>query len=435
MFQIKTDSDIIIYAPLQGKVFTVDEEKNNFLVEIKEGKELSDLVIEENQEFLTQLTSWGLVTESPIIRTFPEANSIFKPTNVTLFPTSLCNLVCVYCYASAGSEALNLDINIARAGIDLAVKNAIEQKEKRVRISLHGGGEPTLRIDFINEITNYAKHLGKANDLRITFSTVTNGCMNDEQLKWVLENKPGLTFSFDGPREIQESQRPTRNGTSSYDWALSNFKEIHKQGIKFAYRPTITKASADMLPEMMDFFKGLKMSNRVHVEPLSECGRCTESNQTEPQAELYVKKFLEAQKRAEQIGINLYTAENNFGKPSLYFCGALQDTFSITPQGFVSSCYEATKTSDSTSKIFFYGKYNKGTNQFDIDKDKLLQLRSRSANNIAYCGKCVAKYDCKGGCPAKSDDLFKPNQYQCNITQEFIKDKLVTMVDKAKKGE
>ena len=54
----------------------------------------------------------------------------FKPTVVTLFPTSRCNLRCIYCYADAGElELKDLDFNIAQNSIDFIVENAIEKAD------------------------------------------------------------------------------------------------------------------------------------------------------------------------------------------------------------------------------------------------------------------------------------------------------------------
>ena len=54
-----------------------------------------------------------------------------RPTAVTLFLTSACNLRCVYCYASGGEQPRYLDEQVALDAIDFVVDNAVADGRPR----------------------------------------------------------------------------------------------------------------------------------------------------------------------------------------------------------------------------------------------------------------------------------------------------------------
>lgn len=407
LFQIKKNDLVMVYAPLSGSLFSLSADEHNELSDVLAGREPS-------MDLRTKLRSMRVLRDEPIPDLKKQLKNDFFPTAVTLFPTSRCNLECIYCYATAGVEIYDMDFETARTAVDIVHDNLKKIGKETFSLTFHGGGEPLTHFGFVKEISEYVKSFGM--DTRL--SSATNGCLNDKQLAWIIQNNVNLTFSLDGPREIQEKQRPTKNGRSSYDWAMNSVKELTGK-VNFGFRPTITKASVEILPEMVEFFYNLNSSKKLHVEPMSDCGRCADTHATGPNPMRFVEKYLEAKQVAQKLGINLYCAEDNIGKGGPYFCGALGQNFAVTPQGYLSSCYEATKPSDETSKNFFYGKIENGN--IAVNEEKLGELRSRSLDNIEHCTDCFLKYDCKGGCPAKNIDMFQPDTDTCEITQELGK--------------
>src|SRR5690349_5163663 len=104
----------LIYAPLQRTAFIANTSLVNLLSDLREGIDRSaDL---DSIEFLRGL---GLVDGEPVARPITKFSGPPKPTNLTLFMTTGCNLRCTYCYASAGDKPTRgMSLETACRGID-----------------------------------------------------------------------------------------------------------------------------------------------------------------------------------------------------------------------------------------------------------------------------------------------------------------------------
>ena len=141
---------MLAYFPLLGLVFKVDKESSDFLARVSKGD--FRIAHPRQEKLLEMLLELGLGEDAPQPLPAPDA---YAPTMVTLCPTTECNLRCVYCYASGGSQAGRLSSDIARTAIDYIIGNARDKGEETTSISFHGGGEPTLHISILRDILDY----------------------------------------------------------------------------------------------------------------------------------------------------------------------------------------------------------------------------------------------------------------------------------------
>src|SRR5207245_1388891 len=131
----------------------------------------------------------------------------WKPTEVTLFLTNACNLRCSYCYASAGDYKGSLDLETARAAVELVAKNAVELGKKEFRVSYHGGGEPTLAWDTLTGSARYAEELAAKHGMKVMLSLASNGVMPAKKVDWVARHIHDFSISYDGPAWVQDKHR------------------------------------------------------------------------------------------------------------------------------------------------------------------------------------------------------------------------------------
>lgn len=95
--------------------------------------------------------------------------------------TYRCNLNCPYCFTkSSGYYNLNKDMEeeTAYQSIDELLKNS-ESKYLAIKFF---GGEPLLRFDLIQKITEYAKQQAKARDKKFHFIIYTNGVLFEDNI-------------------------------------------------------------------------------------------------------------------------------------------------------------------------------------------------------------------------------------------------------------
>ncbi len=432
LFSIPCEDQFMIYAPLKRTVFLVNEPAVELLTRMKEG-ELSEKEIENNYEIFEQLEEEGIVNNPGNDLPSEIKDDRFLPTQVTLIPTTNCNLRCVYCYARAGEKIKNMDWEVAKASIDMSISSALKLKNKSFHLGFHGGGEPTLRLNFLRKCIKYAEKEGNAKSLEPKFSIVTNGVMEKDKADFMAQNIDNVLFSVDGPKDVQDKQRPMPNGDGSSKNVFKTIERFDELGIRYGIRSTITQYSVDRMTEIIDFFhENFQSVEHIQFEPLFGCGRSLDSGWKAPSEEAFIENYDKAKKKASSHRLNLRYSGADLERISTRFCGAAGDNCYVTPDGFISSCIEVTSNEDPRSKLFFYGEYSKEKKKFEVDKEQLLKLRNTIVENMESCQKCFLKWNCAGDCLAKrfykKDDepLEGP---RCEINRALALIKLKEIID------
>jgi len=100
------------------------------------------------------------------------------------------------------------------------------QDEPNIAISFFGG-EPLLNFSLIKKVVPYARENANKANKKVSFNIVTNGTLlDDKNIHYFKENGVVVHVSFDGPKEIQDLQRPFKNGKGSYDATLPRLKKL-----------------------------------------------------------------------------------------------------------------------------------------------------------------------------------------------------------------
>lgn len=434
LFVIPDKEDFFLYAPLKGVLLKVNSGIIDLLKKVKEKQ-----IDPESEKTLQPLIESGIISDSEEIKPSKRKNDL-KPTGVTLMPTTDCNLRCIYCYGEGGVNPSDLDEETALATIDFIINNAIKKQEKKISVSLHGGGEPLLwknRKLLINTV-DYVKRKCSENDLEFRISAATNGVLNKEQLEFIKENICNLTLSFDGPEDIQNKQRPGVNGTKTFNKVMKTLEYFEQNKINYGIRSTITRDSVHRMEELVTFFNSISSNKRVHFEPLFECGRCKTTKSKSPDSKTFLENMIKALETARKQSMGIKYSGSSVERVSDSFCGAAGSNFCVTQDGNITSCYEVIREDDSRSEIFFYGSFNRKTKEFEFDKIALENLASRTIDNLPYCSDCFVKYSCAGDCLAKVEtegDMFDPSKnLRCDINREILKYKF-DHIDKGGKNE
>ena len=416
LFVIPKQDNFILYLPLENR--TAMEVTPGVLTILKNASSITE---KDSSDGLVKrlLDRKVLVPEDYKINGFHKNNSSYAPTRVTLLPTSDCNLKCIYCYASSGDTKVNMPFDTAKTTIDFIAKNAVERGEKDIGVSFHGGGEPFMNFPLIAAAVEYSKEVSKDKGLKSDYSVVTNAVLNQEQLNFLANNKFRVNISLDGPRDIQDFQRPLKDGRSSYEQVMNTIKFMEENRQNYGIRSTITNYNLPRLKEMIAFFRENTSLKEVHFEPVFECGRCEKTDTKEPNPKEFLEKIIEAKDYAETKGMSIYYSGGRFDSTTDHFCGAAGSNFMITPYGNITTCLEVSSPDDPRKEIFYIGKQVNGG--FEVYQDKIDYLKSRTVDNISHCTDCFSKYNCAGDCLAKvvtKGSLFDTSEnFRCDINR------------------
>jgi uncharacterized protein len=329
------------------------------------------------------------------------APTAVAPTAVTLFLTSACNLRCVYCYASGGERRQYLDPQIAFDAVDLVVANALERGADDVRVSFHGGGEPTLAADTLRRCVRRAQRRCGENGLALRTGTATNGVMSDDMRDFLAETMTSVMVSVDGPPEVQDRLRPRPDGGPSSDEVARTLERLSRSDVTLGVRLTCTDEVLDHAEETVAHLAGAYRVKTVHLEPLFVCGRSVGSGLRAPSAERFVEAYRACAAVAADFGVDLTYSGARQGSLCHAFCQVSLPSFNVTTVGDVTACYEVTQRDDPRAGVFLYGRHDAATRSFVFHPQRVAALRRLTVDEAPRCARCFAKYHCAGDCPSK----------------------------------
>jgi len=322
---------------------------------------------------------------------------------ISFFVTTDCNLACDYCYVSTDDCDKNnktqkknqtIDIDFAINGLDFFLSQSIP-----AHLRFFGPGEPTMRIDVIKRIVNYAREKVGNN---VSLEIQTNGVFNNDTARYLADNFDIIWISSDGLPQHHDAHRKSHNGMGSSSIIEKNVKFLVKNGKGMTgIRATITRENNHLQDETLRYFASLGVR---HVwtdpifPPLGQTGEDIEG--VEPLD--FAKYMLSAQKVANEYGMicgSLLTA--NFDEKVEINCRACLPMPHLTTDGYISACdlalFGEIKDEDRMSP-FIYGKWNKEENKIELDFFKIKQLQSRTVKNMPGCKDCIVKNNCAGWC-------------------------------------
>ncbi|MCP3889900.1 MAG: SPASM domain-containing protein [Desulfobulbaceae bacterium] len=428
IFEIVGRDKTLIYAPLLGLACSSTSKLINTLCDIKD----NESTIPGKNKQVEQLLSMGFIEEKQSKaelqkKTYQSFTAPFLPCEVTLFMTANCNLACKYCYGNGGDCKNIIDHDVAFSTIDLLFDNAKRTQTKEVRVSFHGGGEPTLEFKQIQACVNYTKDLSKSTSIKSEFGLTSNGVIQPSSLTWIIENIDHINISFDGPEDIQNHQRPTLDGRGSFKAVTQTLKALDSAEKQYCIRGTITQFCEDRIPEIAEYIVNNHTANTLQLEPMFGVGRALTSKMVPPNPENFIHGYLEAEKICKKREVKLKFSGHRFPHTSNAFCGIGRKNFAVTPEGLVTSCFEVLEEVDERSEVFFFGKYHEGS--FLFDEKKIRTLREFSETTPQFCKNCFAQFHCTGDCRGKGLFLATMENYQgggrCHIVQGLIKAKLL----------
>ncbi len=352
--------------------------------------------------------------------------------HATLFVTQDCNMRCPYCYADGGGYGGggSMSEETALRAVDWLLKQAGDSKH--IGVSFFGG-EPLLNFALVENVVAHVRR--KAGDSRdLEFGMTTNASLLDDRtLDFLAANKFKICASVDGPRHIQNRNRPLKNGQDSYDTVAPKVRKLLS-----ALPDSICRATfgGDCDPlEIADELRALG-SRQVHLQwasgslitanrPAPGCGGM-KAHSHDALIELYRSTVLrfrravaehdmaEARAAASLSNLTRYMYKFLGGNDLLravgkfrryFFCGRAMIMVAVAANGDIYPCHRFVGAPG-------YRMGNVHTGEFQREKF----LRSPVVEN-PECAACWARYLCGGNChhdnATATGDPMRPDPRSC----------------------
>lgn len=336
-----------------------------------------------------------------------------RPSSMLLGLTDNCNLACSYCFVK--QKPLEMTYEIAEKSIEWLLNNHSNDSTPLVTFF---GGEPLLKYsDIIVPIVEKYKE-------KVNFSITTNGTLLDEdKVDFFYKNNVGILLSFDGIKEVQNTQRAGKE-INSFEAVRDNIPYLLLRFPNTTMRMTLTKLAIPHLYDTILLAEEFGFKNITFCPNAYEDWDWDDAVAYEEQLEkigLHIfKSFYNNNDIAIRVNplidyfnnIELGIQGNLHYNNSLMRCGLGTTSCAITPEGQIIPCQEKISCPTWVIGNVFEGIDPKAHETF-------LKWYINKMNNDFICNrKCVTLKEnvhcLNNTCPSRLEDLnFKPSTATC----------------------
>jgi uncharacterized protein len=186
---------------------------------------------------------------------------------------SECNIDCDYCFYLHKAKLLEhpAQARMSDETLESYIKQYIESQTGEEVIFSWQGGEPTLMgIDFYQRVVELQKRYAKPGQ-RIENDLQTNGIALDDDWAIFLKRHHFLVgLSIDGPQELHDFYRKTRNGKPTFEYVLNASKLLRQYEIPFAALCVVNRQNAKQGKVVYRFLVDEIGATRVQFNPAVE---------------------------------------------------------------------------------------------------------------------------------------------------------------------
>lgn len=347
--------------------------------------------------------------------------------------TNRCNHLCKYCRATNSNIPMaDMDLRTAYKVIDFIF--SIPNKSLVIEFQ---GGEPLLNWKTIKETVLYVKSKNEKEKKDVVLSLVTNlSLMDDEKLKFLVENNVSICTSFDGPAKLHNLNRKYTGG-DSYFITKSWFKKIYMVIQRFSNGKkdslpsalmTTTRYSFPYWKEIVDEYRSLGIGG-IFIRPLSPIGYAKDMWSEigyEPYEFLnfyekvmdYVLLINETERFIERNAA-IKLRKILFNEDPNYFdlrspCGAVIGQLAYNPNGDIYTCDEGRMLGTMGDYTFKLGNvFVSSYKDIVCCKNAVRCIFSSVLENYPMCMRCAFKPYC-GVCPVFNHVSYGKPYYHKN---------------------
>lgn len=169
---------------------------------------------------------------------------------VELLVTEKCNLGCVYCLAGTSARMPKMTPETAYRAVDLAFAME-EAQELAFELS---GGEPFLEFDLMKGVVERIHEWRRRDGRPVSINVQSNATLLDEErVRWILDNDINLGISFDGTPSSQNASRPLLGGKGSFDEVQEGIDLLQRHGVPFGALVVLNRHNIEDPRELADF--------------------------------------------------------------------------------------------------------------------------------------------------------------------------------------
>jgi len=342
--------------------------------------------------------------------------------------TEACNLGCVYCFKNELYGKYMSWSTLTRT-FDWLIAASREHSQIHCNFM---GGEPTLRWKDIERFVPWARRRAALRKKTVTFSMTSNMTLwTDAIRKFVDLYNFGVLMSIDGSPDVQDAQRPSKNGTKNSEiiahWARSMLRTRPKTNA----RATIHPNHVHRVRASYEYLRSLGFVNITFAASDYPNWNAASISELERQLMLCAKDIRSSLRSgggvahitAIQYYLNKLVVPRKRGAPVDYLkqpCGAGKGYMMVDYSGDVWPChrFDGADTDRDAGGVFRLANiYEDG---FHTRLHKAFVDFDHSTMQKPACRTCAIEPACGGFCPAANfsdtGSIYTPHDNYCAIS-------------------
>lgn len=397
-YKKKNDLDVII-REVEGKKFYIllNADKGSWVVFTEE-----DFKRYENDE-LNELEMEALYlrclalddNENEVTIDFPKPAEL--PSVVVINITTKCNLRCKYCFVDCGSF---VGEDMSEEVMYRIIEEMFKMPSPTITFELQGG-EPLCNLDGMKKFIKISEKLKEKSGKKVKYRIMTNATLIDEDfINLAKKYNINIGISLDGPDEMTDSVRIDTNGNGVFNIVDEKIDYLTTNGLKpDGAVCTIGQHNCHNSARIVEYFnkKGFGFKPR----PANYLGRELKEHTTTKRGEWYeaYKEMYYKSKELGTVNFSIHIFEENIYGPirdyicMRYPCGAAREIITVNPDGNIYPC-DGFKGEDK----FLIGNILNESLEEMLNKDWIVKMKNRVAEDIPACSKCLFRAMCCSCC-------------------------------------
>jgi len=342
-----------------------------------------------------------------------------RSLSLMIDPTNECQLNCSYCFfGQKGICKMNSEKTAK------SVLNFVDAFSQNVQnISVHYmGGEPLLGWKQILYLNNKLRPAFKEREITFSWGLTSNLVgLSAEKAKHMVSEKANIHCSIDGPEEIQNKNRPLKNGKGSFKSVTKNVKRALQITPHDTVRVTVCPEDAGNLIKISGplFKMGFQT---VGLFPAYNMGWDEKSISTWGSELLNVMEWTKKEYGSKrQISTIIKPAgKKNLDPKPFSYCGAGRGLWAFDVRGLLYHCHHFTNNPE-----YALVDPSISTTEEILSKISNSSIAPQLTKNLPKsCAGCHAKPYCNGGCWANNflvnKESNKPETIECEMRKMTV---------------
>ena len=344
---------------------------------------------------------------------------------LTIAPTLMCNFRCVYCYETSKPGIISQE---TQDNVVKFVSSRIENL-KDFDVTWYGG-EPLLAVDAIASLSERFQKICSDHNVSYSAFMISNGSLIDQNIVALMKKHSiqGIQITIDGPPEVHDSRRISKNGKSSFLSIIDHINLLLSNGIEVFIRINVDKTNEETLDRLIAYLASHLLNQSVKIS-FGQVTAYTEACRSIESSCFHNEEFAgRLAKYYEILQNHGFQKANPFPYPSArlnYCCAELMNSFVLDHEGYLYKCWNL--VGDVSRAI---GNINDSSFDTASDKNAFWVVRDPLLN--PQCKECSILPLCVGGCPYNR--LLQPSSSNCDLIRYNIEDVMLTYYRYAKEG-